>query len=100
MERSTHIREIRPIPPTCIGSTDTSLTGMGVICHSPIGQHFFWRLPAGRTTAQWLLSDANPGGDLVINDLELATYVTHQHIFAPLMAPLEHIKTKADNMSE
>ena len=46
------------------------------------------------------MSDANPVGDLVINDLELATYVTHQHIFAPLIAPLEHIKTKVDNMSE
>ena len=27
--RPTHLREIRPTPPTWIGATDASLTGMG-----------------------------------------------------------------------
>ena len=30
----THLKEIRPNPPTCIGATDTSLTGMGGVCYS------------------------------------------------------------------
>ena len=51
----------------------------------------------GKTTPQRMLRDENPTGDVAINDLELAVYVVHLHIFAPLIAPLEHISTKVDN---
>lgn len=51
----------------------------------------------GKTTPQRMLRDENLTGDLAINDLELAVYVVHLHIFAPLIGPLEHISTKVDN---
>ena len=40
--RPTHLREIRPHPPTWIGATDASLTGMGGVCHSPNGDWHVW----------------------------------------------------------
>ena len=51
----------------------------------------------GKTTPQRILRDENLTGDLAINDLDLAVYVVHLHIFAPLIAPLEQISTKVDN---
>ena len=44
-----------------------------------------------------ILIDENPNGFLTINDLELAAYISHLHLFAPHMAPLEHISTGVDN---
>ena len=49
------------------------------------------------TTVQKMLSKNNRDGNLTINDMELADYLTHIHIFLPLMAPLEHIATKVDS---
>ena len=46
-----------------------------------------------------LLTEDNSQGELTINNLELVVYVTHLHIFAPLMKPLENIGTKVDNTS-
>ena len=49
------------------------------------------------TTVQKMLSKNNRDGNLTINDMELTAYVTHLHICAPLMTPLEHIATKVDS---
>ena len=50
-------------------------------------------------TKRRLLTDANPGGDLTINNLELAAYVVHLHLFAPNMAHLGHIHILVNNMA-
>ena len=51
-DRPTHLREIRPIPPTCMGVIDTSITGMVGICLSPRGEFCFggspWERPHPR----------------------------------------------------
>ena len=36
--------------------------------------------------------------DFTINYLDLSNYVTYLHIFAPRMAPLEHILMQMDNI--
>ena len=46
-----------------------------------------------------LLTEENIEGYLTINDIKLAAYVAHLHIFAPLMVPLEQISTILDNMA-
>ena len=43
------------------------------------------------------LTDTNPTEFLTINNLEMAAYIAHLHLFAPRMAPLEHISTRVDN---
>ena len=49
------------------------------------------------STKRRFLTDDNPGEDLAINDLKLAVYVAHLHLFAPKMAPLKYIRTLVDN---
>ena len=95
--RPTHLRENRPHPPTLIGATDDSLTGMGGVCHSPNGDWHVWRLTFSTAIRANITTDKNPTGFLTINDLELAAYIAHLHLFAPRMAPLEHISTGVDN---
>ena len=95
--RPTHIREIRPHPPTWIGATDASLTGMGGVFHSPNGDWHVWQLTFSTAIHANFLTDKNPTGFLTINDLKLAAYITHLHLFAPRMAPLKHISTGVDN---
>ena len=56
-----------------------------------------WRIPSGKNTDQILLTDENPQRDLTINDIYIAAYVVHLHIFASLMYPLERTATKVDN---
>ena len=51
----------------------------------------------GNITAHRLLTNENTIGDITINYLELTVYVTNLHIFALIMLPLYHIKTKVDN---
>ena len=70
---------------------------MGGICCSPKGENFVWRLPVRNSTAKRLLREDNLTVDLAIKNLELAAYVEHLHIFAPLTEPLEHIATKVEN---
>ena len=41
----------------------------------------------------------NQGGDLTINNIELAAYLSNLNLFAPKMAPLEQIHTIVDNMA-
>ena len=43
--------------------------------------------------------DTNPTGFLTINNLKLAAYITHLNLFAPRMAPLEHISAGVDNIA-
>ena len=94
----THLREIQPPPPMWNGTTDASPEEMEGVCQIPSGKWFVWRLPLGKGTAQRLLTDENPSGDLTINNLGLAMYVANIHIFRFLMYPLEHIATKVNNM--
>ena len=95
--RPTHLREIRPHPPTWIGATDASLTGMGGVCYSPSGEWHVWRLTFSTAIRANILTDENPNGFLTINDLELAAYIAHLNLFAPQMEPLEQISTEVDN---
>ena len=48
-------------------------------------------------TAQILLTDENPSGNLTINDIKIAAHISHICIFALLMDPLYYIYTKANN---
>ena len=49
--------------------------------------------------SQHLLTEDNPSGDLITNDLELSTYVNHLQNFFLLVVQLHHIATKVDNTS-
>ena len=95
--RQTHLQEIRPQPPTWIGATDASLVGISRVCHSPSGEWHIWRLTFSTAIKANILTDDNPHGFLTINNLELAAYIAHLHLFAPRMAPLDHITTGIDN---
>ena len=44
-----------------------------------------------------ILTDDNPNRFLTINDLKLAAYIAHLHLFALRMAPIKHISTGVDN---
>ena len=70
---------------------------MGGVCHSLNGDWHVWRLTFITAIHANILTDKNPAGFLTINDLELAAYIAHLHLFAPCMAPLEHISTGVDN---
>ena len=72
---------------------------MGGLCRDPEGQYFVWRSPFSQDTQARLVSSSNPKGDVTTNDLELGALLIHILIFAPRMAPLEHIHTYVDNMS-
>ena len=97
--RPTHLREIRPHPPTWIGATDAYFTGMGGVCYSPSREWHVWWIAFSTTIRSHILTNKNPKGTLTINDLDLAAYIAHLHIFAPCMAPLEHIATGVDNIA-
>ena len=95
--RPTHLSEIRPNPPIWISATDVFLTDMGRFCYSPTGEwHICW-LTFSTVIQANILTDDNPQYFLTINNLELAVYISHLHLFAPSMAPLEHITTLFDN---
>ena len=70
---------------------------MGGVCHSPNGDWHVWRLTFSTAIRANIITDKNPTGFLAINDLELAAYIAHLHLFAPRMAPLEHISTGVEN---
>ena len=95
--RPTHLCEIWPHPPTWIGATDASLTGIGGVCHSLNRDWHVCRLTFSTAIRANILTDKNPTGFLTINDLKLAAHITDLHLFAPCMAPLEHISTGVDN---
>ena len=73
---------------------------MGGVCHSPTGDWHACRRTFSTAIRANILTDKNTAGFLTINDLELAAYIAHLHLFAPLMAPLEHISTGVDNTAE
>ena len=56
-----------------------------------------WQLTFSTAIHTHILTDTNPTGFLTINDLELAAYIAHLHLFAPCMAPLKHIYIGVDN---
>ena len=95
--RPTHLREIRPHLPTWIRATYDSLTSMGGICYSPSRDWHVWRLTFRTAIRANILTDENPKGFLTINDLEMAPYIAHLHLFSPHMKPLEHIITGVDS---
>ena len=70
---------------------------MGGVCRSPNGDWHVWKLPFSTAIRAHIPMDANPTRFLTINDLELAAYIAHLHLFAPCMAPLENIYTGVDN---
>ena len=44
-----------------------------------------------------ILTDEKPKGFLTINDLDLATYIAHLHLFTPWLVPLKYISTGVNN---
>ena len=70
--RPAHLREIRPNPPTWIGTTYVSLTGMGIVCYSHSGEWHVWRQTFSTAIQANTLTDENTQGFLTINDLDLA----------------------------
>ena len=80
-------------PPTWIGATDASLTGMGGVCYSPTGKWHVWRLTFSTAIRDKMITNENPQGFLTTNNLELAAYIAHLHLLAPHMEPLEYITT-------
>ena len=44
-----------------------------------------------------LLSDTNPKGGVLINNLELAAQLAQANLFAPNLHPLSHVRTAVDN---
>ena len=95
--RPTYLRKIRPHTHTWIRATYASLTGMGGVCYIPAGDWHVWRLKFRTAIRANILTDENPNGFLTINELELAAYIAHLHLFAPRMEPLEHITTGVEN---
>ena len=83
--RPTHLRKIRPHPPTWIGATDASLTSMGGVCHSTNGVWHVWQLAFSTSIRANILTYKNPTGFLTISDLKLAAYISHLNLFAPRM---------------
>jgi hypothetical protein len=85
-ERPTKIAELLPQAPSRIGASDSSVTGMGGIHFIPQPDRSIkpciWNqlLPAEVTTR--LVTGANPSGDIIISDLELAATVSHHDILA------------------
>ena len=86
-----------PHTPTWIGATYASLTGMSGVCYIPSREWHVWRLTFSTAVRADILTDDNPQGFLTINDLELAVYIAHLHLFAPRMAPLKQKATGVDN---
>ena len=70
---------------------------MGGVCFSPNGYWHVWQLTFSTAVRAYILTDENPNGFFTINNLELVAYIAHLHLFAPRMAPLEHISTGVDN---
>ena len=56
-----------------------------------------WWLSFSTAIKANILTDEDPQVFLTINDLELEEYITHLHLFAPHMAPLEHIPMGVNN---
>ena len=70
---------------------------MGGVYYSPSRDFHVRRLTFSNAIRAHILIDENSNGFLTINDLELAAYIAHLHMFAPHMAPLEHISTGVNN---
>ena len=70
-KRTTHLRELDISPPTWIGTTGASGSGMGGVCQDIEGQYFVWISPFSTVTQSCLVSSSNPTGDGKIKDLEL-----------------------------
>ena len=70
---------------------------MGGVYYSLHGDWHVWHLTFTNAIQAHILTDENPNGFLTINPLELAAYIAHLHMFAPGMAPLEHISKGVDN---
>ena len=70
---------------------------MGGVCYSPSRDFHIWRLAFSTSIRANILTDKNTNIILTINDLDLAAYIAHLHMFAPHMAPLEHISTGVNN---
>ena len=86
--RPTHLRDIRPNPPTWIGATNASFEAMWGVWRSPYGAWHVWRLPFSATIFSLLITEDNPKWELTINNIEFTAYVDHLHLFPPPHDPL------------
>ena len=93
----THLRKLQTSPPTWIGTTNASGSGMGGLCQEPDGHYFVWKPPFSMDTHSLMVSYSNPTGYATINNLELGSLLMQLLIFAPRMAPLAHIHTYINN---
>ena len=93
----THLSKLQPPPPTWIGTTDASGSGMGGVCQDPEGQYFVWKSPFSLETQASLVSSSKTTGYVTTNNLDIGALIMQFLIFAPRMAPLAHIHTYVDN---
>ena len=78
------MREIRPHPTIWIRATDASIEVMGKLCLRSSGERHVWWLSVGLATRQNFLTDNNPSGYIMINELELDAYIAHLQTPPPL----------------
>ena len=98
-ERPAYLRNIRPNYLMWEEAILNLLELLEGVFQSSDNQWLVWRLPVISTTSQRLLTNDNPRGDLKINNLELVSYVSHLNISTPLMASVNPIATKENNMA-
>ena len=70
---------------------------MGGVFRYLEGQYFVWQTPFFLTTQVRMVSSSNPTGDVTIKDLKLGSLLMQILLFAPSMAPLDHIHMYVDN---
>ena len=74
--------------------------GQRGVYHDLAGQWFVWRPPFSKETQARLITDTSSNGDVMINNLELATLFVQTKLFAPKTDTLSHICTAVDNMAD
>ena len=62
--RPTHLAEIVPEDPKCLGATDAAKPGMGGVYFLPEEGPCVWRLPFPKEVQRRLVSWENPKGDI------------------------------------
>ena len=66
---------------------DASTKGIGEVYRNSTGQWHIWKLPLNNKTKCFIIDDDNTRGGITFKKLQLCTYITHFHIFTPLVTP-------------
>ena len=95
----THLHNLDPSLPTCIGDTNDPGTGMWGVCRDPEGQYFVWNSPFSATTQERLVSFTNPQIETTIKNLGIGSLIMQILLFVLWMVLLKHTRTYIDNTS-